>query len=80
MLKVGQVLKLATIGTRVNKGGKKVVKLTNLADILKNAKAREKKDRNEQLIELWESLEKLVEDFKNEQVGMEEEVVDKEKE
>ena len=80
MLKVGQVLKLATIGTRVNKGGKKVVKLTNLADILKNAKAREKKDRNEQLIELWESLEKLVEDFKNEQIGMEEEVVDKEKE
>jgi hypothetical protein len=55
---------LAAIGTRVNKGGKKVVKLTNVEEIVKNAKVRDIKENNEQLIELWESLEKLVEDHK----------------
>jgi hypothetical protein len=57
VVKVGQVLKLVVIGTRVNKGGKKIVKLTNLSEIVKNAKAREEKGGNEQLVELWDSLE-----------------------
>jgi SOS-response transcriptional repressor LexA len=75
MIKVGQTLQLACLGSRVNKGGRKVVKLTDVEEIVRNAKTKERKTSNEAILELWESLEKVGEEMRKQEAkeGIEQE-------